>query len=392
MSPDITLWLESGLGYAQAAVTAAGTLLTVGLAFLARPGRATLLWSCAFALAMVAMFSLLSGELNGIEPYRRFSLGVLLGVPPLLWAGFRAWWGLHSVVWPAIALATANAVVFVVAPDEVFLLVYRIAFAVTALFPTLLFIDWLRAGTRRDPFTIPVAVLSLAYPALAVAALVSLLLPESASASTAETMRILSGVGMVLYTASAVVAVLGVSLRGTSRTARSDEEDARWERFSALASARLREAQNQNLGGAPLSMVCLRLDDIEDIRRAVGPRVTADLQARFAATVREVFSDDLDPASPERGAMIVLTSHGDAAVRELLRTTLQRVAEGDDCTPTRPSASIGWAPAHTVGYDFVTLVYLAREAAELASQRGGDRWERVNATVGQMLLSRSERL
>jgi hypothetical protein len=43
------------------------------------------------------------------------------------------------------------------------------------------------------------------------------------------------------------------------------------------------------------------------------------------------------------------------------------------------SASIGWAPADVVGYDFPTLLTAAQQASAEASARGGDRWQRIGA-------------
>ncbi|KDA05216.1 hypothetical protein DC31_02130 [Microbacterium sp. CH12i] len=53
-------------------------------------------------------------------------------------------------------------------------------------------------------------------------------------------------------------------------------------------------------------------------------------------------------------------------------------AVAEKFAPTRPSASIGWAPVAAVGYEFETLVNAASHAAETAYAKGGDRWERVH--------------
>jgi hypothetical protein len=57
----------------------------------------------------------------------------------------------------------------------------------------------------------------------------------------------------------------------------------------------------------------------------------------------------------------------------------------------QPSASAGWATTSTVGYDFSALTFLSREAAEFADGNGGDRWERVSATVVDRMLNQSLR-
>lgn len=379
----ITLsWLlGAGLSYAQMVAAVVGTVLTVCLAFLTRPGRATLLWSSAFTLAMVSMFSILTGELNGDELWRRIALGLLLGVPALLWSGFRAWWGVRPFTWAGPVLAVLAALTFAVVPDDIFLAAYRGAFAVTGLFAGLFFFDWVRVRARRDPLTVPFAVLSLAFFVLGVAAFL-------APPSTADLLRLGSAISMIVYTATAILAVLGVSLRGTRHIVRRTDTADEWDSFAARAEGRMREAQSVT---QPLSVFFFRLDDARDVGRAAGEGLVLSLETRFAAAIRGVFDDDTETGSPEKGTLVVLSDHSDSASRELLRTALARVTSIDPegRAPIRPSASAGWAPASGLGYDFLSLVYLAREAAELASQRGGDRWERVDATVGEMLISRS---
>lgn len=386
-------WLvETGLGFAQAVATIVATVLTIAVAFLVRPGRPTLLWSCAFALAMTAMFGILSGELNDVELWRRVSLAALLGVPPLLWSGFRAWWGEAALPWAGPIISAVSAAAFVVAPDPAtFLLLYRLAFAVSGAFAGLIFLGWVRVRSRRDPYTIAFAGISLAFFVVAIAGAVAALtfLPQSPDA--VDALRLSSAVGMLAYTASAIVAILGVTLRGTRFMAHSSGASEEWERFAATAATRLRGGLGP---GEPWSVLFFRLDDAEEVRRAAGAALVSTLETRFEDAVRDALGEDAELGSPGPGTVVAVVLRSEAVVREMLRTALAGVAAIDPerRAPVRPSASAGWAPASAVGYDFVALVYLAREAAELAGQRGGDRWERVNATVGQMLLSRSERL
>lgn len=385
-------WLvQTGLGFAQAVATIVATVLTIAVAFLARPGRPTLLWSCAFVLAMTAMFGILSGELNDIELWRRVSLAALLGAPPLLWSGFRAWWGQRALPWIGPVVAAVAAVAFVLAPDpSTFLLAYRLAFAASGVFAGLVFLGWLRVRSRRDPYTIVFAGISLAFSVIALASATLAFLPQSQEA--VDALRVSSAVGMLVYTASAIVAILGVTLRGTRFMDRSPAVSEEWERFASAAAARLRGGLGT---GEPWSVLYFRLDDAEEVRRAAGSALVSTLETRFEDAVRDAVGEDAELGSPDRGTVVaVVVARSDADVREVLRSALTGVASIDPerRAPIRPSASAGWAPASAVGYDFVALVYLAREAAELAGQRGGDRWERVNATVGQMLVSRSAQL
>ena len=108
--------------------------------------------------------------------------------------------------------------------------------------------------------------------------------------------------------------------------------------------------------------------------------------------MRAVFPAESDVGSPSAGAVVVLVPRGDSAVRDLLRIILERVTLLDvhGAIPIRPTASAGWAPVSVLGYDLDTLVYTSREAARVASGKGGDRWERVGATIVKRLISQSE--
>ncbi len=88
---------------------------------------------------------------------------------------------------------------------------------------------------------------------------------------------------------------------------------------------------------------------------------------------------------------MVLVPRPDAAVRDLRGPSSKPDhAPGRARLPIRPTASAGWAPASVLGYDLDTLVYTGREAARVASEKGGDRWERVGSAVVERLISRSE--
>ena len=113
----------------------------------------------------------------------------------------------------------------------------------------------------------------------------------------------------------------------------------------------------------------------------------------FAEEVRAAFPAESDVGSPSAGSVVVLVPRPEAVVRDLLRAILERVTLLDvhGALPIRPTASAGWAPASVLGYDLDTLVYTGREAARVASTKGGDRWERVGAAIVERLISQSER-
>lgn len=378
------------LGIAQAVITTLATALTIGIAFLAKPGPATLYWSCAFTLAMLATYGVVAAGISDMEVVRRASLGALMGAPALLWSGFRAWWGQRPHVWAGVLLAVGAAVLLATAGDiRWFTVAYRIVFFAASISAGLFVADWARVASRRhDKLVLPFAILSIAFVVTGTATLVAGLVFPPSGGDDFALVRLISSVGMLVYVACAVVAVVGTSAReyGLGRTA---AVSSAWQHFERTAGERLLRAARTS---EPWSVVYLHLDDALDIRQTAGAAAFANLSERLEQEVRAVFPAESDVGSPTAGSVVVLVPRQDAAVRELLRTILERVTLLDvhGALPIRPTASAGWAPASVLGYDLDALVYTGREAARLASEKGGDRWERVGATVVERLIKQSE--
>lgn len=380
------------LGIAQAAVTTLATMLTIGVGFLSKPSTATLYWSFAFALAMVATFGVVAGDLNDAEALRRASLGLLLGAPALLWSGFRAHWGLRAYPWAGPALGVVAGAVFVAAVDlATFTVAYRTAFFAASLFAGLFFIDWVRVPARRhDKVVLPMAILSGAFFVVALGAFVAGLAYPPTGGDDFVLLRAVSSVGMLLYVGSVLVAVIGIATRDTV-FARTPASTSDWQRFERTAIDRLLRAQRTS---ESWSVVYLQLDDAADIRQTAGTPAFASISARLEEAARAVFPSETDVGSPSPGATVLLVPRADAVVRDCLRDVLKRVPQldVDARLAIRPTASAGWAPASVLGYDLDALVYTAREAAGVAAQKGGDRWERVSAALVEGLLNRTEQL
>ncbi|MBD8023768.1 nucleotidyl cyclase domain-containing protein [Microbacterium gallinarum] len=379
-----------GLGIAQAAIATLATMLTIGIAFLAKPSRATLFWSFAFALAMVSTFGVAAGAAAEAETVRRIFLGILMGAPALLWSGFRAFWGVRALPWVGPLVGAASAALLVAAGDTIwFSPAYRVVFFATSVCAGLFFIDWVRVPARRDRVALPFAIMSLAFFAAGAANGIAGFVFPATTGDDLALLRVISSIGMLAYTACALVAVIGISTRDTA-FARSSEAPAGWQRFQLTAVERLARAQQS---GEPWSVVYLQLDDAAEIRQMGGAAVLGELSRRFLDTVRSVFPAESDVGSPAAGTAVVLLPRNDAAVRDHLRTVLERISnlDVDVSLPIRPSASAGWAPVSVVGYDLDALLYMGREAATLASENGGDRWERVGVTVTDRLLNPLQR-
>ncbi len=386
------LLADSGLnlGVAQAVITTLATMLTIGVAFLVKPGLPTLYWSLAFTLAMLATYGVVAGDVTGLETLRRASLGALMGAPALLWSGFRASWGLRPHAWAGGAVAAGAALILAAVDGLVwFTVAYRVVFFAASVFAGLFVLDWARAaGRRADRLLLPMVVMSIAFVVTGTATLIAGVAFPPSGGDDFELVRVISSVGMLAYVACALIAVVGSAARD-SGLGRSATNSTAWQQFERIAWDRLMRAEK---AADPWSIVYLRLDDAADIRQTAGASAFANLSERLEEEVREVFPAEADVGAPTAGAVVVLVPRTDAVVRDLLRTILERVTRIDvhGALPIRPTASAGWAPASVLGYDLDALVYTGREAAALASEKGGDRWERVGATVVERLISRSE--
>lgn len=378
------------LGIAQAALTTLATMLAVGVAFMARPSAATLFWAGAFTLSMVATVGVVAADLNDAETIRRACLGALMGAPALLWSGFRAHWGLRPFGWVALAMAAVSAGTLVVAGDiEVFTVAYRAVFFAASLFAGLFFVEWVRVpARRREKVVLPLAIASAAFLATGLATFASGVFFPPTGGDDLALVRLVSSIGMLLYVGCALVAVMGIAT-GQSVLVRTPTTATDWQRFERAAVDRLQRAQRT---AEPWSVVYLRLDDASDIRQTAGSAALATLSGHLEQAARSIFPADSDIGTPAPGATVILVPRSDAAVRNFLRDMLARVPQldVDSRLAIRPTASAGWAPASVIGYDLDALVYTAREAAALAADKGGDRWEKVSAQLVERLLIQTE--
>lgn len=378
------------LGIAQAALTTLATMLTIGVAFLNRPSAATLFWSCAFTLSMVATVGVVAGDLIDDETLRRASLGALMGAPALLWSGFRAHWGLRPLGWIASIMAVLSAGVLVLAGDvATFTVAYRTVFFAASVFAGLLFVDWVRVPSRRhDKAVLPLAIVSVAFLVTGIATFAAGFVFPPSGGDDLALVRMISSVGMLIYVGCALVAVMGIATRESVRV-RPSTTPTDWQRFERTAVDRLQRAQRT---AESWSVVYLRLDDAADIRQTAGTAAVAGLSTRLEDAARTAFPAESDFGSPAPGVTVVLVPRSDATVRECLRDVLDRVPQldVDSRLAIRPTASAGWAPASVIGYDLDALVYTARQAAALAADKGGDRWEKVSAQLVERLLSQTE--
>lgn len=375
-------WPDLGgtsIGIAHATIATLGTILFIGLGFIARPRRSTLLWSLAFMSIMVACFGYLAATAAESEELRRGALGLLLGAPPLLWSGLRAHRKLRPYSWvSAVVAAGSIAALLAVGASEWFGLVYRVVFFASSIFGLLFLLEWRRIPERSERLLWPIVICSGIYTLAGVTVLGGALFsPFSTSEAFAST-RIFNSIGMLVYMVCVIVSLVPLVTPGTRAIAsRAPQSD--WGRFVVTARERLERAATRD--AATWSLLRIELDDAEDLQAAGGSSIFGRLIRDIQARVVTVFPTDADIAVAPDSAVIVLISRPEAVIRELVREVLGKIAVRDPAAPitVTTSASIGWASVATSGYDLDALLTTTAEAAAAARAQGGDRWERVTA-------------
>lgn len=391
---DFVFLADHALGVALVALTTLATMLSIGVAFLMSPSRATLWWLLSFTLVMVSSYGMVVGALKGYEPVRWISLGLMMGGPALLWSGFRALRGARPLSWigPIVSVLSAAALFFV-GDSAWHTPVSRVVFFAASVFGGLFLLEWRRLPQRRDPFLWPLAVLSLVFLVVGAVGVVGAYGVVSGwwrpitDGIDPALIQLAASLGILVYVTCAVVAVVGVTTRARLGAARSEtDSEPAWQRFQTIAAEQLSRAQRS---AQEWSVVCLELDDVAEIRRTAGATALARLTERFRGTIRSVFPAESEVGMPQPNRAVVVVPRPDAETRELLRTALLEISrlDVDGRIPVQPSASAGWAPTSTSGYDLGSLIYFSREAAALARENGGDRWERVGPAVVERLLS-----
>ncbi|HBU43044.1 MULTISPECIES: hypothetical protein [Microbacterium] len=369
----------ANIGIAHATIATLGTILFVGLAFLARPRRSTLLWSLTFMGIMVACYGYLAATAAESEELRRGSMGLLLGAPALLWSGLRAHRKVRTYAWIS-ALVAAASILALLAPGESawFGLAYRVMFFVSGIFGVLFLLEWRRIPERSERLLWPIVVASAGYALAGVTVLIGALFTPLSTAEAFASTRIFNSIGMLVYMVCALVSLVPLVTPG-SRAIESSAPQGDWGRFVGTARERLERAAARDAD--TWSLLRIELDDAEDLQEAGGPAIFGRLLRDIQARVTAVFPTDADIAIAPDSAVIVLISRPEAVIRDLVRDVLRRIAVRDPAAPitVTTSASIGWASVATAGFDLDALLATTAEAAATARAQGGDRWERVTA-------------
>ncbi|KRA25675.1 hypothetical protein ASD65_15540 [Microbacterium sp. Root61] len=381
---EILLSITPYAGVALAAVATLATMLAIGIGFLSHPGRATLDWSFAFALVMVAAYgAVVAAELDS-DLLRHLSLGGAVAAPVLIWSGVRALRGVRDLPWVGGAFAVIAAGVLGLAAGTPWdALAHRGTSLVGAVFAALLVLEWWRLPRPRSACLIPLVTASALLALTAIAA--TIVDPAVTSAAMSEDLVGLVGVAAaILYLLCALVAAIAPPVHALLAARRSGAS-VEWQAFERAAAHTCRQAQAT---GEPCSLVHIQLDDASEIHDTAGRGALAELNRRVDTEIRAALPPGTVIGQPSVGRFVVLIRRPDADIRDLVRDALRRISRIElEGSHLQPSASAGWAQTSTVGYELGALAYMARDAAALASEKGGDRWERVGSTVIDRLLS-----
>ncbi len=364
------------IGVTHVALTTLGTVLMIGLGFLARPGKATALWSIAFVAAMVTSYGwVIAAELD-LEPVRLASTGLILSAPAFIWSGLRADRGARSRWEVSTVFGVAAALVLVLSGQHSsYSLVFRIVFAAAAVFATLSIIELARRHLRDGGATLPLMVTSILLVQLAALSLIAVFVIPGMGIGDLDILREVNLLGMLVYVICALVTLLLLA-RGDAPPAATATSPAH-HAFSTSATERL--ARAQHAGERTWALLEIRLDDTYDLHAAGGDRIFQEIVERFEECVRTTFPADADIAARGDGRVAVLITRPEAVVRQILRRLLEAISASEAARPlaVHLSASIGWALAADADYDLEALQHAAVAAAERAVAAGGDRWERA---------------
>lgn len=350
------------------AIATVCTALMIGLGFLARPQRSTVLWSTVFVVAMAGAVGAMASAALESRVSWLVSMTLTLILPAIVWSGLRAHAGARrTYAWMAPALGAVVLVIFVVgAGTPGFHVTGRVTMLIAAIFNVLVLQELFRRPERGRGAAVPLVLASVLWMLLSVVGVIASILNIQ---ENYELLTQTNAVGLAVYLICTLVSLLFFA-RGDGIAAVTANASA----FRAVAADRLRRARAAE--EHTWTLLDIRLDDPDDLRAAAGETAFAGLSTRFHDIVRATFPPEADVAAHDDTRAVVLIARTESAVRSLVRQLMEQLATTDDEAPImlQLSASIGWADAATADYDLDALMAVASSRAEQAVADGGDRW------------------
>ena len=379
--PDLATMIPGDLlvGLTTAATTCLAIMIWIGL--LGRASRATLLWTFALTLALLGAYGSLASAAMGTDVLvHPVGLGIMFGMPLVIWSGLRAAQDKRSHAWIGFTQSAASVAVLTLTTNiPMGFTIFRWLFLLAAIGAALGAVELMRGDYRGSRFGMPLIVASGALLLIATVGVAG-----SASRSSAETDLLFIRVVVIATTVYVICATVSLLFLANRRPGARDVLEAvdafmpapmmRAVVRERILRARARREQNW-------SFVDLRLDDATDLREATGEAAFGSAVRRFESIVSETFPADADLCRVSAGHVTVFASQPSAAVREFVRTVLNEVSATQDEAPSslRVSASAGIAEADVAKDSYDSLADAAARVADEAQREGGDRWRRAEA-------------
>lgn len=355
------------------AVVTALAVLVFGLATLAKPSRATVAWGVAYAIGIFGAYLWLGGYQLDDPVMRAGASATLFSFEPLVWWGLRAFARRRPISWPVIAFMVLGPVLLLTtAGSPIYQIAFRVLFLVASIFAALVVYELIRLRNVPRDITMPLLLASAMFVLLAVTAAVSAVTVRGLTSE--QQMGILRGTnstGAIVLSACAAFTLILLVRTDADAASRAHDDAERLRRRLARAHAR---------GEEDWSVLAVHLDDPVDLRDALTIGTFAELIARHRAGIEKSLPAAADIHVVDDTTTVIVINAGDEAVAHHIRDILSRISSVDDEAAAGPrlSASVGWAPASALGFDYDVLLAAADLAALDARARGGDRWARAD--------------
>lgn len=362
--------LGPSLTESHLAIATVCTAIMIGLGFLARPGRATVLWSTMFVLWLAGAVGAVVATETGMNALWLIAVGAMFATPALVWSGLRAHRGARrTYAWVAVVIAAVSITLLLVGVGAPGFHVFgRSLFLASALMNIAVLVELFRPPLHARGVAIPLVLVSGAWIVLGAVGVVAgaMDIQENYALLTQS-----NSLAAMVYQVCALVTLLFLS-RTIPTTAPFTGAAA----FDVSARDRLQRAEAA--GEHNWILLDVRLDDAADLRAAIGEIGFAQVSGRFQAAVRTAFPADADIGVIDDGRAIVLVARTSSTVRSGIRQLMEELVHSarDSAEVLHVSASVGWADVTTSGYDLDDLMAAASAHTAAAMAEGGGRWKR----------------